>query len=336
MGKRLALALLIGICLASGARAGPWATPPATWEVPPPNIIPLPGVIEPHYEVSARYWWSEGKTKFSIDSSKFNPALGSPTSTLTYDNVQGNTGEFAFRARTESSWFAKGFVGGGLLTGGSLDDRDFSAGQVMFSDTFSKLDGNNFFYGTLDVGKRFTLSGGPTKVSVSPFMGLNLWQEQIEAWGARCKPDDVDGATCGPAGSIAVPFTTEVIADTEGFAGFRLGGELQVKLYDRVTFIGDAAILPYAYITNEDSHRLRQNLGPGVNIVDSGSGWGYQLEAQLRLDLTPCWSIGSGVRYWFAEIIDGNSKFVNLNTVVDLPAFTTQRFGVFGDVSYRF
>ena len=88
-------------------------------------------MIEPHYEIGARYWWSEGKTKFSINSSKFDPTLGSPTSTLTYDNVQANTAEFVFRARTEGNWFAKGFVGGGPLGGGSLDDRDFFTGQVL-------------------------------------------------------------------------------------------------------------------------------------------------------------------------------------------------------------
>ena len=123
MSKRLALALLIGICLASGARAGPWATPPATWEVPPPNIIPL----QPHYEVGARYWWSEGKTNFSIDSSKMDPSLGLPSAKLTYDNVQGNAAEFVFRAWTEANLFAKGFVGGGMLSGGTLDGSGFSS-----------------------------------------------------------------------------------------------------------------------------------------------------------------------------------------------------------------
>jgi hypothetical protein len=345
MSKRLAAATLILACVTGGARAASLdVPPPPAWGPPPPeeiavpgpNLIPLPGMIEPHYEIGARYWWSEGKTKFSIDSSKFDPTLGSPTSTLTYDNVQANTAEFVFRARTEGNWFAKGFVGGGPLGGGTLDDRDFFNGQVMFSDTSSNLDGNGFVYGTLDLGKRFTLADGPTMVTFGPYMGFNLWQEQIEAWGARCRPDDVGGAVCGPAGKLAVPFGTKVINDTQDFAGLRIGGELQVKLYDRFTFIGDAAALPYTFITNEDSHRLRNDLGPGPNIVDSGSGFGYQLEAELRMDLTPCWSVGSGVRYWWAEITDGNSKFSRLDTAVDLPDYTTQRFGVFGDVSYRF
>jgi hypothetical protein len=338
MNRRRVAAGLFFVCLATSANAGSWDAPTSwdaprgTWEVPNPNIIPLPGMIEPHYEVGARYWWSEGNTKFSIDSSSLNPALGSPTSTLDYKNVQANSAEFTFRARTEANWFAKGFVGGGLITSGTFDDKDFASGQVLTVDTSSNVDGNGFVYGTLDLGKRFTLAGGPTKVTFGPYVGFNMWQEQMEVWGARC----IGGNSCGPSGSIAVPFGTKVINDTQNFAGLRLGGELQVKVYDRFTFIGDAAAVPYAHITNEDSHALRNDLGPGPNIEDSGSGWGYQLEAELRVDLTPCWTLGSGVRYWWAEINDGKSKFVNANTVADLPDYTTQRFGVFGDVSYRF
>ena len=48
-----------------------------------------------------RYWRSEARTKLSINSSKLDPTLGTTTSTLTYDNVQGNAGESVFRARGE-------------------------------------------------------------------------------------------------------------------------------------------------------------------------------------------------------------------------------------------
>jgi len=336
MRKPFAAAALIVTCLASGAHATSWDTPPPPWESPQPNIIPLPGMIEPHFEVGARYWWSEGKTKFSINSSKIDPTLGNPTSTLTYADVQGNTAEFVFRARNEGNFFAKGFVGGGFLNGGTLDDRDFFAGQVMFSDTGSHLDGNYLAYGTLDIGKRFELRRGMTKVTFGPFIGFNLWQEEMQANGARCKPDDVGGTFCGPAGSTVVPFSTKVITDQAGWAALRLGAELQIKLFDRFTLIGDAAALPITYLVNNDSHHLRKDLGPIPNIEDTGPGWGYQLEAAMRVDLTPCWSLGTGVRYWFAEATNDESSFVHLNVNSELSNFTSQRFGVFGDFSYQF
>lgn len=41
------------------------------------------------------------------------------------------------------------------------------------------------------------------------------------------------------------------------------------------------------------------------------------------------------MRYWHAET-DGKADFVHLNTKVELKDFTSERFGVFGNVSYRF
>ena len=98
---------------------------------------------------------------------------------------------------------------------------------------------------------------------------------------------------------------------------------------------GEAAILPVAYVVNEDSHLLRTDIGRPPNIEDRGMGWGYQLEASLHYAFTPGWSAGAGVRYWFAEV-DGDSEFVHFHTEVPLKDFTSERFGVYGDVSYRF
>ncbi len=323
MSKRLAAALLTATCLASGAHAGPWDAPPSEpWAVPQPNLIPMPGMIEPQWELGARYWWSEGKTKFGVNANKVNPALGIPNSTLTYDKVEGNAAEFVFRGRTESDIFAKGFVGGGSVNGGSLHETGSSATLGDFSYTDPNLAGTNLVYGTLDIGKRFTLSQGPAKVTLGPFIGFNLWQEQIETNGARCKPDDVICNTGTSHNVFHVPFDTDQV----GWAALRLGGELQVKLFDRFTLIGDAAVLPIAYLVNDQ----------GANTQNTGHGWGYQLEAALRVDLTPCWSLGSGVRYWFAEVTDGTSKFADLNSTAALNDFTSQRFGVFGDLTYKF
>jgi hypothetical protein len=300
MSKRLAAGLLILACVTSGARAASLdMPPPSAWGPPPPdeiavpapNLIPLPGTIEPHYEIGARYWWSEGRTKSSANANAYD-----------YDNAQGNAAEFVFRARTESNWFAKGFVGAGSLSSGTLDA---TLGGASFSNI--NLDGNNLVYGTLDVGKRFTLSEGITRVTFGPFIGFNLWQENIDT-----------GTTLSPN----VLFHSNDV----GWAALRLGGELQVKLFDRFTLIGDAAALPAAFLVNDEGSD-RQNSGPG---------WGYQLEAQLRVDLTPCWSLGSGVRYWYADVTNGSSKFNHGNEETNLTDFTTQRFGVFGDVSYKF
>ena len=48
------------------------------------------------------------------------------------------------------------------------------------------------------------------------------------------------------------------------------------------------------------------------------------------------WSAGAGVRYWYAEAGRGKSEFVNFGLEVPLNDYRSERFGVFGDVTYRF
>jgi hypothetical protein len=329
MLRRFGLALLAIASLAGGARA-------QSVEVPKPYAIPLPPSSEPRWELGARYWWSDGKTSFNFTSSKINPLLGNPTSKLTYDGTNGNSAEFVWRAKNESNTFAKGFVGGGWLNGGSLDDQDFLAGQVKFSDTSSKIGGNSLLYGTIDIGQDFTLLDRATKVIFGPFLGFNFLQETATAFGARCEPDDVDGAVCGPPGFIEVPFSTKVIRDTSNWASLRLGGELRVKLWDRLSLIGDGAMLPVTAVWDYNSHYLRKDLGPIPNGEERGTGWGYQLEGEARYDFTPNWSAGAGVRFWHAETDRGTTEFVHSHTKVELNDFTSERFGVFAGVTYRF
>ena len=223
-------------------------------------------------------------------------------------------------------------MGGGWLDGGSLDEEDF-AGQLKVLDTSSKLDGDGLVYGTIDVGQDFTLINNKARVVLSPFVGLNYWQETVDGYGARCNPDDVGGVNCGAPGSIAVPFSTNVITNKASWTSIRLGTEITAKLWDRLTLRGDAAIVPGAYLWNEGS--LRAGLGGTQNIEDSGTGWGYQLEGEVRLDVTHNWALGAGVRYWYAETY-GKSDFVNLDTTEGRQDFTSERFGIFGNVTYSF
>jgi hypothetical protein len=326
--------LVLAVCAVASLGGGTGAQA-ETVQVPNVYAIPLPPVLEPRFEVGMRYWQSVGKTRFSINSSKADPTAGNPTSVLTYDDMDGYSGEFFWYARNETNTFAKGFIGGGGLTGGSLDDEDYFAGQIKFSDTFSKLKGESLIYGTIDVGQNFTLIDGPSRLSLSPFIGYNYWQETATGYGARCNHDDIDGAVCGAPGEVVVPFSTEVIKNKAMWSALRLGGEVKAKLWNRLTLTGEAAILPVTYVVNEDSHFLRADLGRPPNIEDRGIGWGYQLEAALRYDITPGWSAGAGVRYWYAEV-DGKSDFVHFDVKVPLKDFTSERFGVFSDVSYRF
>lgn len=196
---------------------------------------------------------------------------------------------------------------------------DYFAGQIKFLDTFSKLKAATSSTAR-SMSARDSRSDGATRVTIGPFVGFNYLQETAEGFGARCN-DDVGGLFCGPPGSFAVPFSTQVITNEANWASLRLGAELKVRLWDRLTLVGDAAVLPVAYVWNDDSHLLRGDRGPVPNIQDRGTGWGYQLEGAVKLDITPCWAIGAGVRYWYAEV-DGKSEFVNFDIKVPLEDFT--------------
>ena len=134
---------------------------------------------------------------------------------------------------------------------------------------------------------------------------------------------------------IEVPFSTKVIQNQPNWASLRLGGEFRLRLWDRLSLIADAAALPVAYVWNEDSHFLRKDLGSPPNIVDRGTGWGYQVEGELKIDVDDNWTLGAGVRYWYAET-GGVVDWVHFNVESDLQDFKSERFGVFGNVSYRF
>ena len=77
------------------------------------------------------------------------------------------------------------------------------------------------------------------------------------------------------------------------------------------------------------------DLGRTPNIEDRGTGWGAQIDAELRYEINPNWSAGAGVRYWYATT-NGVSDFVNLGVKADLEDFTSERFGVITDFTYRF
>ena len=170
---------------------------------------------------------------------------------------------------------------------------------------------------------------------VRSFVGSNYWQESMSAYGARCNADDVGGRYWGAPGSMAIPFGTEVINNKSMWSSLRLGTDVTARLLDHVTFHGDAVFLPAAYLLNEDSHFLRSDLGPTPHIEDSGTGWCYQLEGELKIDVNDNRTVGAGVRHWYAET-GGVVDWVYFAEDSDLQDFTSGRFGVFGNVSYRF
>ena len=302
MLRAFSLVLLAMACIAGEARA-------QVVEVPRPYAIPLPPLSnsQPQWDLGMRYWWSEGN------------------STLTSVDLDANALEFTFAVRNETRTLFKGFVGGGWFDG--------EASDVSLMDVSTDLDGSGMVYGTMDVGQDFTLINRKAHVVLSPLIGFNYWEESVDAFGARCETGTVDGQPCTPGGIIA-PFSQEVMSGDVSWSSLRLGAELTAKFWDRLTLRADAAFLPVAYLSTDVTNRVPRYLGNSVEATgDSGPGWGYQLEGEVRLDVTQYWAIGAGVRYWYAET--GDNNFIDLG-LTDVRDFSSERFGVFGNVTYRF
>lgn len=105
---------------------------------------------------------------------------------------------------------AKGFVGAGALSVANLDDHHFFAGyQILRHRQQHQRQRSNLRHDRC--GPRLHAARQAQKGDVQPLIGFNYWQEEAEAFGARCNRDDLAGAFCGPPSSIVVPFSTKVI-----------------------------------------------------------------------------------------------------------------------------
>lgn len=281
------------------------------------------------FEAGARYWYSTGSMRFGFANG--NPLYGDPTSTLDWHGMPGHTGEIFGRIdHRPSGVYVKGIAGLGKGSGGQIDDRDYFANQVKFSDTTSDIRGNDISYATIDLGWSYVPAQGGMRFGL--FAGYQYWHERATAYGARCNPDDVSGAVCGAPGTIAVPFDTAALIYEPRWHALRVGVDWKVEVAPRWTVSGEAAYVPYAVLRNEDSHLLRQDpgdLGPAPNAIStSNRGYGGSAEMFVNYAVTPNIEIGAGVRYWGLFAASGNVQFgPAFASNLPLRQFDQQRLG---------
>src|SRR6266851_162887 len=73
-------------------------------------------------QFGARYFPSSGKTRINLYDAPPGNIL---VSRLTYSNLTAHSGEIFGKVEHLSGFFMKGYVGGGLVPGGKLQDEDF-------------------------------------------------------------------------------------------------------------------------------------------------------------------------------------------------------------------
>jgi opacity protein-like surface antigen len=295
----------------------------------PVKARPLPAPMGWDVDAGVRYWYSTGK-------SKSTSGVDSLTSQLTYDNMTGHSGEVFARLDTPPNVFAKGFIGGGAITTGKMNDEDWGLVPepppvpTPFEVTQSNVSGS-LKYATADVGFNVLRN---RDAKIGPFIGYNYFHQTMNTFG--CVQLVLPGSACDPP--VASNILTVTQADT--WQSLRIGIAAETVVGDRFSLSGDVAYLPHAHFTGLDTHSLRQ---PVTLFPEDGTGHGVQAEVILSYLVTETLTLGVGARYWSmwttnaSQTCTGACLGAVVTTEPPSPITTsTQRYGMFAQLAYRF
>jgi len=308
---------------------------------PPPASPSLNGFS---FDLGGRYWYSWGRHKYDLGLIKGTAAPYSQISRLTYGGMEASTGEAYGRLTAPLNVFAKGFIGGGTLNGGKMNDEDFGipgptpGSLVPYTNTLSSASGDIPLYGTIDVGYDLWRTAD---YRFGIYVGYNYYKEGMGAYGCQQTASAI--GPCSPAEGGPIPGTGHAIITQDArWQSMRFGAATEFYLAPRFKVSADAAYLPYVEVNAVDHHFLGNT--PAVASINplTGYGKGAQIEAMLSYDITPQISLGVGARYWamwsetgsFRRTYDSSSP-VNPQQHQNLK-IETERVGVLGELTYTF
>ncbi|MFG1479475.1 outer membrane beta-barrel protein [Xanthobacter sp. V4C-4] len=279
-------------------------------------------------EVGARYFASSGRMQKDL-MDPFRPDR--LNSRLIYQNTNGQALETFFRFENQDGLFLKGYAGLGTLAGGDLYDEDFPS-EVTYSNTLSALRDGQLAYGALDLGyelvRQGSSQGGGT---LGAFVGYRALYQSVNGFGCRQLAADT---TCGRQQAAELPalLGSLGLSETETWQGLAVGLNARLNLSERLRLELDAAYLPYATRASADNHWFRSDINPQV---ESGRGWGTQLEAVLSYAVTDRLDVGIGGRYWYFATDTASTQFPLVEFRSPM-TFYAERYGAFLQASYRF
>lgn len=346
----LSAALLLIIAVASPARAADaqWPNIPgetrwptaeaqgARWPSVPgqasqwPDVFRTPSVSAFTGELGLRYWFSWAKTGKSL----YDPTGADLVSRLRYEGMHGHAVEGFGRFDHTSGFYTKGYVGGGLLLNGTLNDEDFPPLTTPYSSTMSDQKSGGLSYASVDAG--FNVVRTPD-FRLGAFAGYHYFNERINAFG--CNQIATNADICG---TFPVPGSIKVITQDNTWQSLRVGADFDVRITNRLSLRGDAAYLPYVWLNGTDSHWLRIGTAPGDftgGVPEDGKGRGYQFEAALSYAVSENASVAVGGRLWHMDS-KGDTHFEN--HIVGFTAspqpvnWKTDIVGVFVQGSFKF
>ncbi len=280
-------------------------------------------------EVGARYWMSYGRFQKDLGITPFPAQSDRLISRLTYDS-RGHSGELFGRLDSPEKIFVKGYAGGGGLPSGGMIDEDWLLSEgTPYSATLSDPVTGSLAYLSADLGYTFLQNGSNR---LGGFVGYHFYRDKKKAMGCVQFGYPV-GGPCVPS----MPSSLLVISEDNDWHSLRVGAVADIMLTERLKLTAEAAYVPYTRFIGLDGHMQRTDV-PTPWSQQYGYGQGVQLEALLSMEIMPRLSVGIGGRYWalwstknaFAEPF--GALCPNCST---LPV-RTERYGVFLQTSYAF
>lgn len=258
-------------------------------------------------ELSLRSWmFTNSETSWSHNASKTYPALGNPTSKLTYKDNNTNIIELGGKLNLSNRWFMRGELGFSVdFDRGKMTDDDYlsTGGQHLYSRTTSDTTGQGTWYLNLDGGRRVAEYGG-NRGYLDMYVGFQYWKTKYEASGVYqdvCNPSG--SFTCGsgtvrPAGVLAIVNTTHWITP------LRIGGQTEYRLTRSFSLEGRVAVTPLSIVYNEDRHVLRADLQQ-PSFTMWGVGASANADAGVKFMLTKNVALTGGYRVWWNRTYTG-------------------------------
>lgn len=315
-------AIFVGwLALVLADAGSPAAANPFLIEAKPPEVTST---------FALRYWYGLGSSSKDLYDSSGSVLV----SRLTYDGWRTHTAEGFFRVDFADGLFWKGYVGGGLLTKGSLTDEDFPPTVSPYSSTTSTLQNRGLGYASVDLGGAL-IRGADFRLDA--FVGYHYLNEHMKAFG--CQQTATSTSICTPSVSDNVA----VITQDNTWHALRLGLNADIPLFGRLRLNLEGAWLPYVWFNGEDSHLLR--IGTGVTgdftgpIPEDGHGSGYQLEAVLSYRIDDNFDIAVGGRYWHMDshgYAHFENRVIGTTAVAQVLDWKTDHYGAFLQGSYKF
>lgn len=277
-------------------------------------------------DVGVRYWYSTGKTRLQLNDSTGSVML----SRLTWSDQTANSGEGYFNI-TQSSYFLKGYIGAGVISGGKLQDEDFPVlGFSPYSSTNSSSKDGDLRYLSADFGY-YVLNS--TAGKLGGFIGYHYDSEKLNAYG--CTQEAGNPLVC----ASAIPGSVKVITETYRWYSVRLGAAGEISILPNLVLSGDAAWLPYTSLKGSDTHWLRLGTDFSGPTPEDGHGTGYQFESALNYKFANGVTFGIGGRYWHMEAPKATAHFEESAIGGGLPQVEkvkTDRYGAYVQLGMKF